>query len=375
LPLHIEITGVGSQSELRANLADRARAVFALNVIDQEDWHIDRGAIRLGIGQANLPADEVIQVRGRVKRFDAPAYVLAWQQLTKGSPDTHADIDISADELVLSERVYDDARIQASGAVSDAPAASTALRIEADSLGVLTGTLAPDARQIVFSDLRIRKGALTGTGTLRCAANLASCHSEFELETVDAEATLADLGFRPDLSAARGSLSGEIAWEPLREGSWLGSATGTLSMRFEDGAAYAPGDKPGQPLGLLTVPALLGGLESEVVPGGDLKFTRLEARFQLRDGQATTSDLHFDGDAEILIRGRTGLLTHDYDHEAWVLRGEERIPASVRRLPSAPRVAAAWLSLRDLIGGDATKRSRIVLRLRGSWSEPTVTAE
>jgi uncharacterized protein YhdP len=111
------------------------------------------------------------------------------------------------------------------------------------------------------------------------------------------------------------------------------------------------------------------------VPEGELRFKRLDAQFQLRDGQAFTSDLHFDGDAEILMRGRTGLLAHDYDHEAWVLRGEERIPASLRRLAATPRVAAAWMTLRNLIRGDAADRSRVVLHLRGSWNEPVVSAE
>ncbi len=48
VPLHMEIAGAGNQSELRASLADRLRAAFALNVLNQEDWHIDRGAIRFG---------------------------------------------------------------------------------------------------------------------------------------------------------------------------------------------------------------------------------------------------------------------------------------------------------------------------------------
>jgi len=94
------------------------------------------------------------------------------------------------------------------------------------------------------------------------------------------------------------------------------------------------------------VPALLSGMTSE-----EMRFRTLEAEFILRDGQAHTSNLHFDGDAEILMRGRTGLLAHDYDYEAWVLRGEERIPSSLRRLAATPRVAAAWMALRDLIGG------------------------
>jgi uncharacterized protein YhdP len=136
---------------------------------------------------------------------------------------------------------------------------------------------------------------------------------------------------------------------------------------------------PGRPFPLLSVPALLGAIASptgpEGLPSGELRFKRLDAQFELREGEAYTSDLHFDGDAEILMRGRTGLLTRDYDHEAWVLRGEERIPASLRRLAATPRVAAAWMALRELIGADGADRSHVVLHLRGSWNEPVVTVE
>jgi len=102
-------------------------------------------------------------------------------------------------------------------------------------------------------------------------------------------------------------------------------------------------------------------------------FARLEADFELQDGQATTSNLHFDGDAEILMRGRVGLVSRDYDQQVWVLRGEERLPAAVRRFGATPRVAAAWLSLRDLFAGSgAQDRSQAVLRLQGSWDDPMV---
>jgi uncharacterized protein YhdP len=134
------------------------------------------------------------------------------------------------------------------------------------------------------------------------------------------------------------------------------------------------------PFGLLAVPALVSGLN---VPGAaaasltkeqhDLHFSRLEADFELHDGQATTSNLHFDGDAEILMRGRVGLVSRDYDQQVWVLRGEERLPAAVRRFGATPSVAAAWLSLRDLFAGSgAQDRSQAVLRLQGSWDDPMV---
>lgn len=383
LPLHIEISGTGDSSEVRANLADRVRAALALDVVDRENWRIDRAGIRLGGGPVTLPEQNVIQIRGHLKRIDAPAYLLAWQKLRSAAPETHPDVDLSSDELAFGERVYDNATVQVG--------AST-LRIETPSFGVLTGTLPPESKTVVFNDLRLKKQSLSGTGSLRCAEDLASCRAEFALDSTDVAASLADLGFRPDVSAAKGALSGEIVWRPREGVPWLESATGTLSMRFEDGVAHKP--LAGQPdagaghsLALLTVPALLHGISRHAIAtpvssgpdagseAGDMKFRRLDGHFQLHDGQATTSDLHFDGDAEILVRGRVGLVAGDYDHEAWILRGEDRLPPSMRRLASTPRVAAAWLALRELIGGDVTSRSRIVLRLRGPWNEPVVTVE
>ena len=382
LPLHIEISGTGNSSELRANLADRLRAALALDVANSEDWRIDRAAIRLGAGAVTLPDDNVIQVLGHVRRIDAPAYVVAWQMLRKAAPDTHADVDVSSDELAFGERVYDDANLQVT--TNTAIAGASALRIEAPSLGSLTGVLQPESKALVINDLRLKHQALAGTGTLQCADDMASCRAAFELDSTDVAASLADLGFRPDLTAARGMLSGEIAWRPRQGAPWLESATGTLSMRFEDGIARRPlaaASDPGRPLALLAVPALLNGISRHAAAPemgaewGDMKFRRFDGHFQLHDGQASTTDLHFDGDAEILVRGRMGLLAGDYDHEAWVLKGEERLPPSMRRLASTPRVAAAWLTLRELIGGEATSRSRIVLRMHGSWNDPVVTVE
>jgi uncharacterized protein YhdP len=318
MPLHFEIAGSGDKSDVHANLAERVKTAFSLRLRDGSDWQIEHGAVQVGAGAAALNA------------------------------------------TFHSEQV----------------SAGTEVRIESRSLGVLTGTLAADTPDVVVRDLRLVREAMTGEGSIHCGAGLATCEGQFELTTNDTAATLADLGFRPELSAAKGSLSGEVSWQPRAERPWLEAATGRLSMRFDDGVARNPDDTSGRPFPLLTVPALLSGIaRPPAVPPGELRFKRLAAEFQLRDGQAFTSDLHFDGDAEILVRGRTGLLAHDYDHEAWVLRGEERIPASLRRLVATPRVAAAWMTLRELIRGDAADRSRVVLHLRGSWSEPVVSVD
>ena len=131
----------------------------------------------------------------------------------------------------------------------------------------------------------------------------------------------------------------------------------------------------GIPFPLLSVPALLAGMNpaSAESPQPALRFARFSADYELLDGEATTPGLHFDGDAEILVRGRIGLSSGDYDQQAWILRGEDRLPAAVRRLGPTPRVAAVWLSLRDLWGGEGTSHARGALRLRGRWSDPIVT--
>jgi uncharacterized protein YhdP len=157
-------------------------------------------------------------------------------------------------------------------------------------------------------------------------------------------------------------------------------------MRLADGTVRGwqrpLGGDDAWPFALLAVPALVGGLDEPGSAGvsleraqHELRFARLDADFALRDGQATTSNLHFDGDAEILMRGRTGLIARDYDQQVWVLRGEDRLPAAVRRFGATPRVAAAWLSLRELFtGAEALDRSRAALRLQGSWDDPMVVA-
>jgi uncharacterized protein YhdP len=373
VPLHVEIAGTVDASEVRANLAERVRSAFALKLQGDDNWQIERGAIRMGGGTAALPADKLIAIDGHLKRLDLPAYLLAWQQLGKLADTTPATVNLSADELSVGNRVHTNATLQA-----EPVAGGTAMRVESESLGLLTGTLAAGVPQIMFKDVKWTRETLSGEGSLQCAASLATCNAKFEISTDSAARALVDLGFRPDIAATQGALSGQLTWQPHAD--WLETASGHINMRFDDGIVRSSVTASGHPFPLLTVPALLSGIARPPSPeptmsSGELRFKRLDAEFELRNGQAYTSDLHFDGDAEILMRGRTGLLAHDYDHEAWVLRGEERIPASLRRLAATPRVAAAWMALRELLGAEGTSRSHVVLHLRGSWSEPVVTGE
>ena len=277
-----------------------------------------------------------------------------------------------------------------------APAASLIvdeLNWRGRSLGRLTATVAAQDKVVAVDEVRLVNGTHDAHGVLRCQMAMSVCRLTFAVDSTDAAATLADFGFTPDLAASTASLNGDIEWQPVAEQPWLASLRGTLSMRLADGALGRP-DAPGvdtgvaaasnsairYPFALLAVPALVSGLDAPGAAGASLTkeqhplhFARLEADFDLHDGEAITSNLHFDGDAEILMRGRIGIVSRDYDQQVWLLRGEERLPAAVRRFGATPRVAAAWLSLRDIFGGSgAQDRSRAVLRLQGSWDDPMV---
>jgi uncharacterized protein YhdP len=268
------------------------------------------------------------------------------------------------------------------------------------SLGRLSANASVDGEVVVVDNLRLVNGSQDAHGALRCQTAMPACRLSFTLESNDASATLTDFGFRADVAATAATLKGDLEWRPTVGDAWLASLHGTLGMRLADGALRSigrggdlaqsgPTAVPGQPMGqprdkpmtgqlpsfgLLAVPALVAGLDAR--EQHDLHFVSLEADFEVRDGQASTSNLHFDGDAEILMRGRTGLASRDYDQQVWVLRGEERLPAAVRRFGASPRVAAAWLSLRDLFAGNSSEeRSSAVLRLQGSWDDPIVVAE
>jgi uncharacterized protein YhdP len=238
------------------------------------------------------------------------------------------------------------------------------------SLGRFTAALTAHDDVLDASELRLSGAGGEILGGAHCQRD---CRLKFSLDSADAGATLAAFGLRPDLRARHAQLEGDLSWSP-HAGAALATLEGHLHMQLSEGTVLATADSSAAPFALLSVPALLAGMSppTEVAPPG-LRFTQLAADYELRDGEARTSDLHFDGDAEILVQGRVGLVSGDYDEQAWILRGEDRLPAAVRRLGATPGLAAVWLSLRDILAGSGADRGRAALRLRGTWNDPIVT--
>ena len=429
VPLHVDVQGGAEAAELRLRLGDRLHSLLSLRRRDATSWQVERGAVRFGTRPAVLPTAPVVLVDGRLNQLDLPAYVAAWQQLRNEPAAPAIRADLQAGEMLVAGRGYPEVHVVAErtdvGAnlelhsadiagtaywpavnrssrpaqfhftrlnVPDGSAFTASAELiaalgpatefsvedlvwEGHSLGSLSATIASGGNAVDVTDLHLTDSTQDLDGSMHCQS--AACRLKFILESRNGAATLEDFGFRPELTAAKATLDGDLQWQVVEDRPPLATLAGRLNMHLEDGVTRADPDPhpQGVPFPLLLVPALVNGMGHPMSEPHALHFARLDGDFEFASGEAVTSNLHFDGDAEILMRGKTGLLARDYDQQVWILKGEGRLPAAVRSLDPTPRVAAAWLSLRDLFGGGGTEASaRAPFHLQGSWDAPIVVA-
>ncbi|HTW38208.1 MAG TPA: AsmA-like C-terminal region-containing protein [Steroidobacteraceae bacterium] len=426
-PFHIELAASSGTAMARV-AGEGVQGAFELKEAADGLWLVRRGALRFGSHSAELAANDFgpdgeLELRGTLDSLDLPAWILAWRTLSAAPQALPVRAQLEVGELTLAGQRYPHVALDArtgQGAepgfdleldsrdltgeirwpktvTPDTPvevhlerigmedpgaplalapvlaALGAAAEVQADqvvwggrSLGALTAHVETRASALLIEPLRLTGEAQDLEATVRCRST-GLCRAKFELASHDAATTLRDFGFRADVASENAVLKGDLQWPrdlaPL-EPAWLASLAGSLSVELANGTVREAPQDPGVPFALLGVPALLGEAPAP------LDFSRLSADYSVRDGSATTSDLHFDGAAEILLDGRIGLTTRDYDCTAWILQGGARLPQALRSFVSAPRVAAAWLALRDLISGAGDSGAE--LRLRGSWDEPQV---
>jgi uncharacterized protein YhdP len=432
-PFHIDVSGSNGSAWAQV-AGENVRGAFELAARDDGIWLVREGVLSFGGGKADLdPRPGQLELRGRLDSIDLPAWLIAWRMLAAAPEALPVRADLSVGELALAGRHYADVTLTArthggadggfelklesgdlSGAVrwpkevtpsapvevhlerlgvqdSGAPLAlapllgalGTAAEVRADqilwhgrSLGTLQAHVETRAGAIVVSSLRLAGAAQDLEASVRCRS-AAACRARFELTSRDAAATLRDFGFRGDVASDHALFKGDLQWPrdlaPLDQ-AWLASLTGSLSIELANGTIRTDPVEQGAPFALLLVPALLSDAPGAGAAGRPdepaLAFSRLSADYSLHDGSATTSDLHFDGAAEILVDGRIGVTTRDYDCRAWILQGAGRLPQALRSFVSAPRMAAAWMALRDLISGAGDSAAQ--LHLGGTWDAPDV---
>jgi uncharacterized protein YhdP len=430
VPLHLDLRGTTETARLRLKLAGKVYGVLDLGRVGG-GWQPSGGLLTFGESPAQTVPQQLFTLTGHIDRLDLPRWLLAWRSLATAPQALPLQADLNVGALVVAGESYPNVALrltpdeQGSALHLDSDALTGSVRwpasasrglveahlsrvnlaqnTESTALLALLASFGPEAD--LSADRVVWQGRLLGslrahlqaTGDrltidplqlsnthedlqagVRCEA-AGPCRMRLELSSRDAAASLADFGFRSDLRAANGALEGELEWAPglgTSARAWLAGLSGHLSLALGAGTVE-PATRTQPPFALLAVPELLrdssaafGITDPQAKPA--LAFSRLSAEYELHDGNAFTSNLQLDGDAEILMSGRIGLIAQDYDLNAQILRGEERLPAPVRRFATVPRVAALWMAVRDLLSVPGPSDSRAVLHLGGTWDAPAV---
>jgi len=262
LPLHVEAQGTAASAELRLSLGDSLHSVVSLKRRDDATWRVERGNVRFGTTPASLPNTPAVLVEGRIGQLDLPAYVAAWQQLRAepAAPPIRADLvaaemlvagssysevavsaertDAGADLRLQSPEILgtahwpavpstthparfhfarlnvpDDTAFAASAELIAALGPATELSVDeiiwsGHSIGSAAATIESGGNAVSISDLHLFGSTQDVSGTMRCQNT--ACRLKFTLDSTNAAATLQDFGFRPDLTAAKASLDGDL---------------------------------------------------------------------------------------------------------------------------------------------------------------------
>jgi uncharacterized protein YhdP len=233
----------------------------------------------------------------------------------------------------------------------------------ADGINIDSLTLVQDAMQ----------GAASGQWLMTGEGERASLNAK--VTSTDVGATLRSLNYTQFLEAKRGEISADLTWPGGFDGDFLGQASGTLTVKAENGQLLNVQPGAGRVLGLLSVAALPRRLAldfSDLTDKG-LSFDSVHGDFELRNGDAFTSNLLLRGPAaEIGMAGRTGLGAHDYDQTAVVTGNLGATLPVAGALAGGPAVGAALLLFSRVFKEPLKGITRGYYRITGSWDEPVV---
>ncbi len=160
----------------------------------------------------------------------------------------------------------------------------------------------------------------------------------------------------------------------------ISNLNGNLSMNIEKGQFLDIEPKAGRLFGLLSIQALPRRLSLDFADFFDkgFAFDNIKGNFNIENGQAYTNNLQMIGPAgDIMISGRTGLDTEDYDQIATVVpKFSDSLPvASALFGPVGVGVGAVIYFAGELFESIPSNIDKILSQqysIKGRWSDPEI---
>ncbi len=186
---------------------------------------------------------------------------------------------------------------------------------------------------------------------------------------------LAALGFAGIVDGGQTMVQIDGAWAGSPAQFGLARIAGTLVARVGQGRILEVDPGAGRLLGLVSLQAIPRRLSldfSDFFRSG-MSFDSIEGRFELRVGDAWTSDLQVRGpSADIAVSGRTGLSARDYDQELQVTPKVGGVLPVVGALAGGPVGAAAGLVAQGVLRSPLDQMARARYRVTGTWDKPRI---
>jgi uncharacterized protein YhdP len=166
-----------------------------------------------------------------------------------------------------------------------------------------------------------------------------------------------------------------LSWPGGPAEDFLAGLDGEVGLRFGAGTLADVEPGAGRVFGLMSVVALPRRMSldfSDVFDKG-FAFDTIIGTFNIEKGQAYTCNLSLEGPAaDVVIVGRAGLATRDYEQTALVSANVGNTLPIVAAVVAGPQVAAALLIFSQIFKKPLQEVGQIYYGIDGSWDEPII---
>ncbi len=201
---------------------------------------------------------------------------------------------------------------------------------------------------------------------------------EIRMTSEDLGRMLTGLGFAGVIEGGQTLARIDASWAGAPFDFALERLTGAIDVSVGRGRFLDVDPGAGRIFGLLSLRELPRRLTldfRDLFQSG-MSFDRIDGRFALADGNAWTENLTVRSPAaDILVIGRTGLASRDYDQQVMVApHMMSKVLPVLGGLAGGPVGAAAGFLAQGMVaqGSDIEKSSRVHYSVAGSWEKPVV---
>ncbi len=390
--LAVDMDIIRGHPRLNVSLAGIGALVLALQQ-RRGRWHLARAEVNFSSTEAALPARPVFLIKGSLRDVSPTLWLGVADKLSTSKDGARRSAYTSLPLVFNMDRLYltdGQKRTSSHGgrrkvlrtlAPREVPLISGEirdLRYGQIALGRLRVRTRREQDGLLFNALSLRGayGQIKAQG--RWSTRGTTQRSEFraELKSDDFGAYLHALGFAPVMSGGKADIKFALHWPAPPFDFSPATLAGKVDVQITDGTITQINPGAGRLFGLLSLSALPRRLSldfGDVFKKG-LGFDKITGSFNIAHGNAMTDNLKLTSpSSNIHLRGRTGLVAHDYDQWVTVVPQIGSTLPLVGGLAMGAQVGAIILLFQKLFKPSIDKVAQYQYRITGSWAHPDIT--